>query len=365
MSTTTSPTLAIRDFAAAVRAALSDLPSEDVEELTDGLEADLTEQAEDLDAQGFDPGDAVGYADELRAAAGLPVRGKPRLASAWTANKLRTWANAQRSNLARKARSTVIGSRTLDFFISLRPFWWVLRGWAVYKVITALVIGNSIASTLPSNGLEWVLLLLFVTVSVQWGRGRWLPWSWLPPFRTLVSVCSIIALPLLLVLATAWSSSADQYVEDYVPPGLLLDGNQVSNVFAYDSDGQPLTGVQLFDQDGKPLTTVGDPNATPWVTTYGADGTEVILVPSSDVPGRSGWNVFPLNKVDSVVYNSQPSGEPDLSTAAPAVPPFAQVRPLTQQTPSPTAPPTPAPSAAPPVAPEPSAAPTPNSGGDN
>jgi hypothetical protein len=365
MSTTTSPALAIRDFAAAVRAALSDLPSEDVEELTDGLEADLTEQAEDLDAEGFDPGDAVGYADELRAAAGLPVRGKPRLPSAWTANKLRAWASAQRSNLARKARSTVIGSHTLDFFISLRPFWWVLRGWAVYKVITALVIGNSIASTLPSNGGEWVLLLLFVTVSVQWGRGRWLPWSWLPPLRTLVSVCSIIALPLLLVLATPWSSSADQYLEDYVPQGLLLDGNEVSNVFAYDSDGQPLTGVQLFDQDGKPLTTVGDPNATPWVTTYGDDGTEVILVPSSDVPGRTGWNVFPLNTVDSVDNNSQPSGEPDLSTATPAVPPFTQVRPLTQQTPTPTAPPTPAPSAAPPVALEPSATPTPNSGGDN
>lgn len=359
MSTTSSPTPTIREFAAAVRVALSDLPTEDVEELTDGLEADLIEQAEDEDAQKFDSKDAVAYADELRAAAGLPVRGKTRPASAWSVGRLRARASALWAALARGARSTPFGSRTLDFFISLRPFWWVLRGWAVYKVAEILFIRPQNFNALPSGILEWLLLLLSIMVSVQWGRGHWLPWSWLRPFKTLVSICSIIAVPLLLMLATPWNAYAGQYAPEQnpIPQGLLLGGNEVSNIFAYDADGHLLTNVQLFDQHGTPLSTVSDPNATQWSTTYDANGTENTLVPSSEVPGRTGWNVFPLKKVDSVDTNSQPNGKPDLSTATPAVPPFAQVQPLAHQESS-TSPPTPTPSAAPTTVPESKATPT-------
>ena len=337
MSTTTSPTPTIRDFAAAVRAALSDLPADDVDDLTDGLEADLTEQAEDTDAPGFTPADAVGYADELRAAAGLPGRGKSRSYSMPAATRLRFWGIAQQSRFTKSARSTVFGSHTLDFFIALRPFWWILRGWAVYKVISALMGSNGIADALPSNGFEWMLLLALVGVSVQWGRGHWLAWSWLPPFKTVVSVCSIIALPFLLMLVTPVSASADPYLEDYSPQGLQLDGNEVSNVFAYDADGHLLTGVQLFDQEGRPLTTVSDPNVTPWTTSYDTNGAETILIPSPDVPGRNGWNVFPLKKVGSANFESQPDGEPDLSTATAVEPPFDQVQPLAGQKPNPPA----------------------------
>ena len=62
-------------FAEGVRAALADLPAEEVDDLTEGLEADLAESlAEDLRRTLPDP---VAYAAELRLAAGLPGRAAP------------------------------------------------------------------------------------------------------------------------------------------------------------------------------------------------------------------------------------------------------------------------------------------------
>jgi hypothetical protein len=39
------------------------------------------------------------------------------------------------------------------------------------------------------------------------------------------------------------------------PPGVSLDGEQLGNIYAYDSDGKRITGVRLFAQDGRPLDT--------------------------------------------------------------------------------------------------------------
>ena len=65
---------AVHEYVERVRAALADLPPEDLDELTGGLEADLREQAGEL-PPGPDLAAAFGaptaYA-ELRAAAGLP-----------------------------------------------------------------------------------------------------------------------------------------------------------------------------------------------------------------------------------------------------------------------------------------------------
>ena len=66
---------AVHEYVERVRAALADLPPEDLDELTGGLEADLREQAGEL-PPGTDLAAAFGaptaYAAELRAAAGLP-----------------------------------------------------------------------------------------------------------------------------------------------------------------------------------------------------------------------------------------------------------------------------------------------------
>src|SRR3954468_1429827 len=76
MSTSPLASPAVAEFAAAVRAALSDLAPDEIDELTDGLEADLTDRLADGDAA--DLGDPRAYAEALGPAAGLPHRPMPR-----------------------------------------------------------------------------------------------------------------------------------------------------------------------------------------------------------------------------------------------------------------------------------------------
>ena len=380
MSDTATTTQPIRDFALAVRAALSDLPADDVDDLTDGLEADLVEQAADFAdvdvdadadahagavAPGYKLGDPIAYADELRGAAGLPVRKAAPTVRASALRRLRALTGSVRAGAARRIRSSTAGAAVLDVLLVLRPRWWVLRGWVVYAV-AEVVVGGAI-STIPTDPVRSLVLLAFVILSVQWGRGRWLPWRWLPGFRTVVSVCAVLVLPLVLVLTAqqAVNAQASAYVDSspYSTPGLLQNGQQVTNVFAFDAAGRPLTDVQLFDQDGRPLNVVNDPANTNYLPQLDAVGEQDMVVPSLLVPGGSGWNVYPLRLVTSgdIDYTYDQLGQASQEDAAPAPIPFAQVQPLVDvpsagepsstpsptTTPAPTLPPEPTASAAP------------------
>lgn len=53
--------------------------------------------------------------------------------------------------------------------------------------------------------------------------------------------------------------------------------------------------AQLFDQDGNPLDLV-DAGDQRFSTIYDVDGVESTVVPSDSVPGRVGWNVYPLRE---------------------------------------------------------------------
>ncbi|WP_104200079.1 hypothetical protein [Cryobacterium sp. Y29] len=369
-TTTTQP---IRDFALAVRAALSDLPADDIDDLTDGLEADLTEQAADVDdadadaaAPNFELGDPVAYADELRGAAGFSVRGTAPIVRVPRLRRLRTRVEGIRSSTAQRIRSTAAGAAVLDFLLVLRPLWWVLRGWVVYAV-AEIFVGGAI-STVPTNPVRALALAAFVVLSVQWGRGRWLPWRWLPRFRTVVSVCAVLALPLMLNLTAhqAANAQASAYSDDisYSTTGLMQNGEQVTNVFAYDADGQPLTDVQLFDQDGRALSVVFDPARTNNLPQFDVAGGHDLVVPSLLVPGGSGWNVFPLRLVKSadIDYTYDYVGQADQTDAAPAPFPFAQVRPLVEAPAPGELSPTPSSSPAPTLLPEPTASAAPVAG---
>ena len=363
MSDTATTTQPIRDFALAVRTALSDLPTDDVDELTDGLEADLTEQAADGEATdsaspGFELGDPVAYAEELRGAAGLPVRETNATVRVPWLRRLRTRVDAGRAGATRRIRSSAAGGQILDFLLVFRPLWWVLRGWVVYAVAEVLV-GGAI-STVPTDPIRWLALTVFVVLSAQWGRGQWLPWRWLPGFRTVVSMCAVLVLPLVLfITAHQVSAQNSAYVDynPYVTPGLMQSGQEVTNVFAYDADGQPLTDVQLFDQDGRALNVVNDPANTNYLPQLDAVGEQDMVVPSLLVPAGGGWNVFPLRLVSSgdIDYTYDHLGQAYQADAAPAPVPYAQVQPLVQvpeareptSTPSPTLQPEPTASAAP------------------
>lgn len=308
-------------FAAAVRSQLDDLPPDEVEDLVDGLEADLIERREDSD----EPlGDPRVYAAELRAAAGLPPRDE-RLSGEWFGGFKRLWRNG--SAWVRERREHPVVGKVLDFLVALRPVWWVLRGWVAFAVL--LMFGA--LTPVPDTALGWAVLAGFVVVSVQWGRGRWLPRGWLRIVKTVVSVVILIALPFTIARMNHTievAADGNSYSMESVDAGanvlVNVNGNSVTNLFAFDCAGNPLSGVQLFDQDGEPLE-IGETGADDeWMFGVDEDGDEIAIVPNPNTTGGSGWNVFPLLHGEiSADYSSV-----DPSTVEEPEPPFAAVQPL-------------------------------------
>ena len=280
-ATTIQLSESVAAFADAVREQLDDLTAEQIEDLTDGLEADLAEGAVDRSGA-FEPGDALEYARELRASAGLPPRESRRIS---LSASMAGW----RAGAAGRIRSSKFGAGLLDFLLVLRPAWWALRGWALYTFI-ALWISRHL-EVLPSNIFAWLFLLAFVAVSVQWGRGLWLPKSWLTPVRSLANTFAIIGLMIIAGSGLAASPTDATYDSQYTY-GLWYDGEQIQNIFAYDAAGHPLEFVQLYTDRGEPLTTLGARgDEFSWMH-YTDDGSRLVQ-PVSDA-GSTAWNVFPL-----------------------------------------------------------------------
>ena len=332
MKTTTDlhPTKA---FAADVRAALSDLPADEVDELTDGLEADLAERAADEETPNF--GDPVAYANELRSAAGLPPRTAHRstgldgiLASTW---------DEFVSGLRELHKHPLI-ARLAAFFVALRPLWWAFRAWMFYGILTWL-FG---VSALAFNPATFVLGVGSLIVSVQFGRDKWQPRTWMRTTLRVTNILLVLTVPLaLLATSSAFGSEANNAyasVQAQSTPnysGLEYNGRQITNIFAYDASGKPLTDVQLFDQKGTPLNTVPDTAAKVTDSPY--------LVPNNNVVGHRGWNIYPLETVTQSQLDS--NGYPKANAKPkPSMPTFLIVQPLASpKSTKPTATPTPAP----------------------
>ena len=111
MTGTTSGDPPIADFAARVRRSLDDLPEDEIEDLTERIEADLTEKALDEDL-----GDPEECAIELRSAAELPAR-PPKTRMFWSLAGIHLWRAAAKTSVRRHAT----GAQVLDFAIALRP----------------------------------------------------------------------------------------------------------------------------------------------------------------------------------------------------------------------------------------------------
>ncbi|HMH57636.1 MAG TPA: hypothetical protein VK537_00505 [Galbitalea sp.] len=328
---TTTTLHPVDDFARAVRAALSDLPADEVEDLTDGLEADLAERASDEESPDF--GDPVVYANDLRSAAGLPPRSARR-----TGSSSGVFVDAWHQLVAglRELSAHPLIARLATFFVALRPLWWLFRGWVLYGILAWLFDVPSLRLT----PLTFCLGLGTLIVSVQFGRGKWQPRAWMRNTLLAVNIVLVFCVPLaLLATSAAFWATGDAYASSQAVPsdsqnGLQYNGHDVTNIFAYDADGKPLTDVQLFDQHGKPLDTVAQPSSTV-VTDY-----PYYNVPNKLVAGRLGWNVYPLLRVSGRDLDS--SGLP-IASAIPltvkpknaTVPPLGS--PAPSITPSPTA----------------------------
>ncbi|QUB99935.1 hypothetical protein [Cellulosimicrobium cellulans] len=351
----------VHAYAQQVRAHLADLRPDQVEELADGLEADLaeavvdapgalprrapapassdgapagtdgtdgTDGAEALDDTGLDLvaffGPPAEYAAELRTAAGLPpavpgaARGpRPglrrrlaglgeRLAADWRAGWQPVTTSPQWAS-------------TAEFLRALTPAWWILRGWVVATLLLALVAGYQVA-VLPPDLSARVVVLIAVVVSVQWGRGRWLPTRGLRKVgRPLSVAAAVAAVPAVLVAASASASSPYAWDRGYEQgrsdassglvssvslgsgdspgtAGVWVDGAQVSNLFVYDAAGEPLRDVQVFDDRGRQVRTVTEEGASGAWAVPDVEGTWYFQ-PAVSTDGRERWNVYPLRAV--------------------------------------------------------------------
>ncbi|RMI06731.1 hypothetical protein, partial [Cellulomonas triticagri] len=205
-----------------------------------------------------------------------------------------------------------------DFGVAVRPLWWFLRAWVVYQVVLQMVggryaNGGGKGGWVPSDLLTWVVLGALVVVSVQWGRGLWLPRSgrWLP---TAVGTGAVV----LLLPAMIWASNGSiRWDYGNVEPsvigypqsdGVWVDGMQVSNLFVYDAEGNPLQDVQVYDDRGRAVRTTLDDG---WGGEYQLPGVDQAwsFVPSWDADGRKRWNVYPLSGAPVEEFEWTPEGE--------------------------------------------------------
>lgn len=346
---TTIPT-EISAFAARVRAQLADLSDDELEELTEGLEADLAEAyAEDLARELPDP---VAYAAELRAAAGLPLKQDQRSGLAGGLDSLRQGAGETWRDVTLALRRSPVGRGVVDFLGALQPVWWVVRAWLALWLVSAFF--GSEAGVLPTAPFYWVVLLAFVVISVQWGRGLW----GAPRIGALLVLGNVVAaVALLPVVATAQSWESSTYEMAYVgsedPAGISLDGSSVTNIYPYDAQGRPLSGVQLFDQDGRALTpalnTVRDECANGCTDGIAADGTA--WSPTTLETGQDVMNVYPLSVVQHVLDELGSASSAVVGEAKVPEAPFLKV-PALAPAPEASASPSEAPRAAPTDAPD-------------
>ncbi|MDG4765311.1 hypothetical protein O7632_14585 [Solwaraspora sp. WMMD406] len=244
-----------------VRAALADLP----ETVRDDLMEDLPEHLAEVLAEGDGTlidrlGEPTAYAAELRASvapdaptADTPAPGYGQRAGA-------AWQRARtRLNRVDHRIGPVLGySSASEFLRSLRPGWWVLRGYLAALLFTHLVFGG-ISGPLPTPGdsvLAGLLLLaVAVTGSVWLGRRGQRPTRW--P-RLVVAVATALAVLWFASYVLFHSASASDGPDAIAsnggamylapPPPAPLD------VYVYDSQGRLVEGARLFDENGAPIT---------------------------------------------------------------------------------------------------------------
>jgi hypothetical protein len=340
----TTDALDVSGYAAAVRRSLADLGPELVDDLTDDLEADLADAMADerhvAHGRGLleQFGAPEAYAAELRTAAGL--------APAATAD-LRRWQrlfpdpveDAQRLGrwALRRVRALSWWAPVEAFLLALRPVWWIARGWVGYQVVVYLANGGRLRF-LPTELLTWAVLATCVVLSVQWGRGVWFQArsvSWLAVLGNATAV--VLLLPVLVTVqdqahqkesvynsyvAGAFTGGQSSVVyKDRTVDGVVVDGMQVSNLFAYDADGNPLTDVQIYDDRGRPVRTTYDNGSNPY---WFPEGTEPwSFVSRTDADGRNRWNVYPLQGAPTQAFRISDDGLQVLPAGtSPTTPPW-------------------------------------------
>ena len=303
-----------------VRAELADLPSEDVDDLTGGMEADLTELAAESG------GDLVGrlgspsqYAAELRSAAGLP---EPVTGPGPRRRPLGEASTHARASFAMLTEQHSWLRSVTAFLVTLRPAWWLMRGYLAAWAVVSLLGG--MRGLRPHGVLGLSMALVAMVVSVQLGRG-WL--RHMPMTRPLLVLGNATAVVVALVASTSGVTSGESNAfttTDSPLPGVSLNGQQVGNIYTYDSFGTRISDVRLFDQDGRPLgggDDVYDPNGNPRGVVRDSSGAPLMNVYPRALFGSDPWQVTdPANPQENPPVWTPPVSIVPLTSTATATP---------------------------------------------
>lgn len=228
----------IPDFAASVRLELRDLPKSVIEELTGDLEASLQERRQD-EGENFQLGSPNEYAAELREAAGMGPR---------PVSKTRFGSKAMLSAVESWLRKYQLTSAILEFGISVRPLWWVLRATLAWGLFSGFY---------PNSVTDLAFLVLLVFLSVQWGRKKWFTGKFFDSILLPLNVVAVLLLApgsVLISNAVNTAVNTQQVMQEWsVDSGLVYNGESVTEIKAYDSAGAEVNGLIFRDQNGNPL----------------------------------------------------------------------------------------------------------------
>ncbi|GEA89654.1 HAAS signaling domain-containing protein [Cellulomonas cellasea] len=324
-ASTRTRTADVAGYAAAVRRHLAGLSPEQVDDLTDGLEADLADALADQDAHapggagaGVPAHDLVGrfgdpaaYAAELRTSAGLPESGTGAGGLGYALRSPVRALREQRDRALAALRPQPWWGPFEEFARSVTPLAWFARAWVLYQVLRVLLTGQALV-WMPRSFGGWVALVALTVVSVQWGRGLWQPGRAGRRVRSVATVVAVLAaLPVLASVSAVTERVQVVYESQTVGPapqdGVVVDGVPVSNLFVYDAEGNPLEDVQVFDDRGRAVRTTFDEGydefALPGFTEPWS------FLPVVDEDGRERWNVYPLTGAPSTEFEWRDDGE--------------------------------------------------------
>src|SRR5438874_4355747 len=260
----------VATYAASVRAALSNLPTDQSEVLLEDLEDHLREIAADAGGPLHERlGPPQQYAEDLRAAYGAQVT--TRRQDAALHDLQRALARVTGSTWYRQIRA---------FLPELRPAWWVLRAYLAVLILMAAVSPGYPLGPIPDPTSKRAFVEILATGIAIWLSVRIGRRSRQLSQKALVLAYSanlLIALFAVVVLANMRSFAYSELTGTTSPQQTTFANafaaGQVTNIYPYSQDGKPLTNVLLYDQDGRPIMV--DKSEAQTSYPIGADGKAV------------------------------------------------------------------------------------------
>jgi hypothetical protein len=248
MNSATAHGVTAEQYLDRVRAALADLPTEERDELLEDLPAHLADVAAESDGALEERlGSPEEYAAELRASAGLgpPQEVKPTRRFADFSAAMQQWPAWQRFRA---------------FAPSLRPGWWVLRGYIIALAITASATDIEHYGMTVELDADLLFFLpfaaLIIWASVWFGRRST---GWRRARRAAVyGLNAVVVLAALALASTTYSPSIEEATYGG-PDSPSQQLTWVDDIYVYDQNGRPLNDVRLYDQFGNPIQLPGRP----------------------------------------------------------------------------------------------------------